>query len=202
MGLVSRLEWNAFRDIDIAAVDQSVREILKIQGSLLPTHIYDMHNKSIGSKNAPVLVQIVEIVNISQSLHSQAEKLEDSMAPQGKKYQHTVEETNIEEDAEQIKPTYYKLAIDKSATQKFLLQDVAKTFCWGYDLFHVLSNHENIRLGTKLLLHNCKIARGTLLLMPESVQVLGGSIASWNERSQEQILERIKELRDTAAAKK
>ncbi|KAI5204864.1 hypothetical protein E4T39_03327 [Aureobasidium subglaciale] len=64
---------------------------------------------------------------------------------------------------------------------KLLLQDAKGTKIYGFEVTDVDGIDLNLGIGAKLILKNMTIARGVILLDPNSTQLLGGKVEVWDK---------------------
>ena len=75
---------------------------------------------------------------------------------------------------------------------KLLLQDSRGLKVYAFDLNGVRGLGTNMSMGTKLVIKNCDVRRGVIMLEPGEVQVLGGKIEAldkvWKEGRKERLV--------------
>jgi RecQ-mediated genome instability protein 1 len=72
------------------------------------------------------------------------------------------------------------------------LQDSKGVKVYGFDLAGISGINMVMSLGVKLILRNCEIRRGVVMLEPGKVQLLGGKIEAldkaWKEGRKERLM--------------
>ncbi|CCX11754.1 hypothetical protein FPQ18DRAFT_290038 [Pyronema domesticum] len=150
-----------------------------------------------------IIVQALDIKDLTQSLGDTMEAIEMGERGEKMKGREVVRITAEEAEAEQ--GTQAGSGVGSAATadrkngvHKLLLQDSAGTRVWGLEV-KTVEKLGGINIGGKLLLRGCTVARGVVLLTPETVTVLGGReeamSKSWKEERKEVLRGEIEALR-------
>ncbi|KAL4937995.1 hypothetical protein BDV06DRAFT_63382 [Aspergillus oleicola] len=199
--LSSFLETQNQRSIPLAALTKTVlfrllntdfRESLSPRStSLLPVDIYD---PNFQERRLPdtIPVQVLDIEDIGTSIWSQVEaieRVERGETVRGREIIRTVnvgdEEPNNETNSRTTANANANAgasANESTGPHRLILQDAKGTRAVGIEITHVKGIAINsLSIGAKLLLRNATVARGMILLTPESVEVLGGKIETMNQ---------------------
>ncbi|KAL4949173.1 hypothetical protein BDW69DRAFT_80514 [Aspergillus filifer] len=168
------------------------RETLSPQStSLLPVDIYD---PNVQERCLPgtIPVQVLDIEDIGTSIWSQVEaieRVERGETVRGREIIRTVnvgdEEPNNETNSRTTANANANAgasANESSGPHRLILQDAKGTRAVGIEISYVKGIAINsLPIGAKLLLRNATVARGMVLLTPESIEVLGGKIEAMNQ---------------------
>ncbi|KAL4960777.1 OB fold domain-containing protein [Aspergillus stella-maris] len=203
------------RNIPIAALTKTAlfrllntdfRESLSPQStSLLPVDIYD---PNVQERRLPgtIPVQVLDIEDIGTSIWSQVEaieRVERGETVRGREIIRTVnvgdEEPNNETNSRTTANANANAgasANESSGPHRLILQDAKGTRAVGIEISHVNGIAINsLPIGAKLLLRNATVARGMILLTPESIEVLGGKIEAmnqaWKDGRKERLMRRL-----------
>ncbi|KAE8357637.1 hypothetical protein BDV27DRAFT_170322 [Aspergillus caelatus] len=173
--------------------------------SLLPVDIFDptvQERRLQGS----IPVQVLDIEDIGTSIWSQVEAIERVERGEAIRGREIVRTINVDEDPEQsAEGTGGNTASAQLETgnsngpHRLVVQDAAGTKAVAIELKRVSGiSLGKLPIGAKLLLRNATVARGMMLLTPESVTLLGGKIDSldqtWREGRKERLIARITEM--------
>ncbi|KAE8308783.1 hypothetical protein BDV41DRAFT_481171 [Aspergillus transmontanensis] len=173
--------------------------------SLLPVDIFDptvQERRLQGS----IPVQVLDIEDIGTSLWSQVEAIERVERGEAIRGREIVRTINVDEDPEQsAEGTGGNTASVQPETgssngpHRLVVEDAAGTKAVAIELKRVSGIAlGKLPIGAKLVLHNATVARGMVLLTPESVTLLGGKIDSldqtWKEGRKERLVARITEM--------
>lgn len=126
-------------------------------------------------------VQVLDIQDIGRSCWSQVEAIEAQErgeTTKGREIIRVVPGENGDNDSanDGAAPT------SKShGPHKLLLQDAKGTKIYGFEVNPVHGIDLSLGIGAKLLLRNTTIARGVVLLTPETTELLGGKIDVWDK---------------------
>lgn len=126
-----------------------------------------------------VAVQVLDIEDIGRSRWSQVELLEQQERGEmtkGREIIRLAPDAEAEQDLQQT-PQVLK----SSGPHKLLIQDASGSKIYGFELLSIKDIGVQMSIGTKLLLKNAVIARGVVLLDPQTVEVLGGKIEAWDK---------------------
>jgi RecQ-mediated genome instability protein 1 len=124
-------------------------------------------------------VQVLDIQDIGHSAWSQVEAIEAQERGETTKGREVIRVVPDEE----ADPTRDGTApiIKSNGPHKLLLQDAKGTKIYGFEVTDVDGVDLNLGIGAKLVLKNVTIARGVVLLDPDSTQLLGGKVDVWDK---------------------
>jgi RecQ-mediated genome instability protein 1 len=124
-------------------------------------------------------VQILDIEDIGRSAWSQVEAIEAQERGETTKGREVIRVV----PGEEADPTRDGTApiIKSNGPHKLLLQDAKGTKIYGFEITDVDGVDLNLGIGAKLILKNVTIARGVILLDPNSTQLLGGKVDVWDK---------------------
>ncbi|KAL2835063.1 DUF1767-domain-containing protein [Aspergillus cavernicola] len=204
------------RNIPISALTQTAlfriltsdfRESLtpRNPASKLPVDIFD---PTVQERRLPssIPVQVLDIEDIGSSLWSQVEaieRVERGEAVRGREIIRTVnvgdeeqEGTNGTAAAGTGASVNGNARSDSGGPHRLILQDAAGTRAVAIEMSRMNGIGINkLPIGAKLLLWNATVARGMILLTPESVTLLGGKIESmdqaWKSGRKARLLEKV-----------
>ncbi|KAE8382858.1 hypothetical protein BDV26DRAFT_210465 [Aspergillus bertholletiae] len=159
-------------------------------------------------------VQVLDIDAIGSSLWSQVEAIERVERGEAIRGREIVRTINVGEDAEQAAdgtggnntPASAQPETGNSnGPHRLVIQDAAGTKAVALELKRVNGIAlGKLPIGAKLLLRNPTVARGMVLLTPESVSLLGGKLDSldqtWREGRKERLIARITEMQGEQSA--
>ncbi|OGM43915.1 RecQ-mediated genome instability protein [Aspergillus bombycis] len=172
--------------------------------SLLPVDIFDPTVQERRLQGV-IPVQVLDIEDIGASLWSQVEAIERVERGEAIRGREIVRTINVDEDPEQSaggaggNPASAQPETGNSnGPHRVVVQDAAGTKAVAIELKHVSGIAlGKLPIGAKLVLRNATVARGMVLLTPESVTLLGGKIDSldqtWREGRKERLIARITE---------
>ncbi|ODQ65884.1 hypothetical protein NADFUDRAFT_51163 [Nadsonia fulvescens var. elongata DSM 6958] len=155
-----------------------------------PTDIHH-RNQWQQDKNTTILVQVINVEDISTSKYNQAERIRmetdegagnDRLRGKGRPTiqngdMNSLGENNDEENGDfDFNGDLGNRFTNKKAYCKLVLQDRYGTVAYGVELDKVLSIHPKMALGCKFILKNVTSIRGVLLLDGSNVRFLGGCI--------------------------
>jgi RecQ-mediated genome instability protein 1 len=159
--------------------------------------------------SGPVPVQVLDIEDIGTSLWSQVEKLEQverGETIRGREIVRNVDVDNVdtpESTTNASRPTGHNSNDNNNTTghgpHRLILQDAlgTKVAALEYKSINDISI-DKLSIGAKFVLRNTIVARGMVLLTPETVTVLGGKIdawdTTWREKRKEVLLAKIEAL--------
>ncbi|KAI5819500.1 hypothetical protein BZA77DRAFT_376707 [Pyronema omphalodes] len=161
--------------------------------------------KSTTLCNDGIIVQVLDIRDLTQSLGDTIEAIE--MGERGERMKGrevvriTAEEAEVEQGTQAARGGLGSsgAAERKQGVHKVLLQDAVGARVWGLEV-KTVEKLAAVHIGGKLLLRGCTVARGVVLLTPETVTVLGGKeeamSKSWKEERKEVLREEIEALRE------
>ncbi|KAL4779819.1 hypothetical protein BJX76DRAFT_364925 [Aspergillus varians] len=203
------------RNIPIAALTQTAlfrilnsdfRESLTTRNptSILPVDIFDP-NVQERRLTGSIPVQVLDIEDIGTSIWSQVEaieRVERGEAVRGREIVRTVNVGEEEHDGAANRSTNANAnagadtASESSGPYRLILQDAKGTRAVGIEMTRINGIAiDKLAIGGKLLLRNATVARGMILLTPESVSLLGGKIESmdqaWKAGRKASLLEKV-----------
>lgn len=179
--------------------------------SILPIDIFDTNVKE-RRLDGPIPVQVLDIEDIGTGLWSQIEALERVERGEAIRGREIVRTVNVGEDSEERENNANTsnnnngnsntgpsgISGTSDGPHRLILQDAAGTRTVAIELKRI--NELAIGkspIGVKMVLRNATVARGMVLLMPESVTVLGGKIEvldrEWKEKRKARLLARVGE---------
>ncbi|KAL2815504.1 hypothetical protein BJX63DRAFT_160385 [Aspergillus granulosus] len=144
----------------------------------------------------PIPVQVLDIEDIGTSAWSQIEaieRIERGEAIRGREIVRTVNIGDVDQDGHAAAN-----ASGSNGPYRLMLQDAKGTRAIGIEMKSIPGIAiGKIAIGAKLLLRSVTVARGMVLLTPESVTVLGGKIEAmdqaWRAGRKERLLQQITE---------
>jgi RecQ-mediated genome instability protein 1 len=125
----------------------------------------------------PVPVQVLDVEDISRSRWSQVEAIvseERGETTRGQEIIRVVPSEENEAEGTQVSKT--------AGPHKLLLQDTNGTRIYGLEMSSIEGISIGMNIGTKLILKDITVARGVVLLEPQTVSVLGGKIEELHTR--------------------
>lgn len=133
----------------------------------------DVSNVSIKERRlpSPVVVQVLAIDDMSKSRWEQIEAIEALERGEGTKGREIIRVVPIE-DEDSVNTSVQK----GGGPHKLLLQDAQGSRVYGIELKHIEGVALGMNIGCKVVLTNVLIARGVLLLEPNTTSLLGGKI--------------------------
>jgi RecQ-mediated genome instability protein 1 len=142
----------------------------------LPSNVLDANiqdRKVVG----PIAVQILDIEDIGRSRWSQVEEIESEERGETTRGREIIRVVPGDEDDGGVSD-----AVQSSGPHKLLLQDAKGTRIYGLEVKPTDQIGVGMAMGSKLILKNTTVARGVLLLDPQTVTVLGGKIEELQSR--------------------
>ncbi|PYH39173.1 OB fold domain-containing protein [Aspergillus neoniger CBS 115656] len=170
---------------------------------LLPTDIFDptIQERRL---NGPIPLQVLDIEDIGTSLWSQVEAIERVEKGEAIRGREIVRTVNVGEDSEAAAAENSNNnnaaggggGGDSSGPHRLILQDAAGTRAVGVEFAKVNGiGLGKLAIGAKVVVRDVTVARGLVMLTPESCVVLGGKIegldVQWREGRKERLLGRI-----------
>ncbi|OKL56855.1 hypothetical protein UA08_08005 [Talaromyces atroroseus] len=159
--------------------------------------------------SGPVPVQVLDIEDIGTSLWFRIEKIEQverGETVRGREIVRNVDVDNVdtaETTSNALRPTGNNNNSSSNTTghgpHRLILQDAlgTKVVALEYKNINGISI-DKLSIGAKFILRNAIVARGMVLLTPETVTVLGGKIdvwdTTWREKRKEVLLAKIEAL--------
>lgn len=142
----------------------------------------DIYNATVKERHlpGPIVCQILDIEDMSQSRWEQIEAIEALERGEGTKGREIIRVVATQDGTDPNAGT------NKSGgPHKLLLQDVKGLRAYGIELKDIEGVSLGMSVGSKVLLKNLTVARGVLLLEPATVTLLGGKIEAlhkdWKE---------------------
>lgn len=124
-------------------------------------------------------VQVLDIQDIGRSAWSQVEAIEAQERGETTKGREVIRVVPGEE-ADPARDGTAPI-IKSNGPHKLLLQDAKGTKIYAFEITDVDGVDLNLGIGAKLILKNMTIARGVVLLDPNSTQLLGGKVDVWDK---------------------
>jgi len=134
----------------------------------------------------PIACQVLDVEDIGRSRWSQVEALEAAERGEGTKGREVIRVIPSDEQGGD------RDAYVSFGPHKLLVQDVQGTRMYGVELQTIEGINVSMSIGTKLVLKDVTVARGVILLEPQSVNVLGGKIEQLHKEWRETRKERLK----------
>ncbi|GLA28888.1 hypothetical protein AnigIFM63604_011437 [Aspergillus niger] len=163
--------------------------------TLLPTDIF---NPTIQERrlNGPIPLQVLDIEDIGTSLWSQVEAIERVERGEAIRGREIVRTVNVGEDREAADNNNVAGGGESNGPHRLILQDAAGTRAVGLEFARVSGiGLGKLAIGAKVVVKDVTVARGMVMLTPESCVVLGGKIegldVQWREGRKERLLGRI-----------
>ncbi|KAJ5624144.1 hypothetical protein N7510_000453 [Penicillium lagena] len=208
------------RNIPISALTQTAlfrvlasdfrNSLSKTPTSLLPVDISDP-NVQERRLQGSIPVQVLDIEDIGTSLWSQIEaieRVERGEAIRGREIVRTIAALEDSETTGTGNTHTSNNAMSGNANasgssgfgpHRLIVQDAAGTMAVGIEMQRIEGvSIEKLPIGAKLMLRNATVARGMVLLAPESAIMLGGKIESldrsWREGRKARLLQRVAEI--------
>ncbi|KAK5129488.1 hypothetical protein LTR08_003211 [Meristemomyces frigidus] len=153
--------------------------LLKPPSSCFPPNTTDPQVKET-SLRGPITVQVLDVEDIGRSRWSQFESLEAherGETTKGREVIRVVPEANG--------PDATQAETKSSGPHKLLLQDANGSKVYAMELTPVRGVGLQMAIGAKLVLRDCVVARGVLLLEDRGVEVLGGKVEVWDRKWRE-----------------
>lgn len=181
----------------LLSADLTTQDLLHSSALSLPPNITDPDAKSLTLSSGDILVQVLDIEDLSKSKWEQIEQLEAERKGEMTRGREIIRVAALggEGEGSQNGAGSNSQAGTTGAAQtkskgpfKLLLQDHLGQVVYGFELFRVekIDYPPTMSIGCKIMLkRGCKVARGMILLEPSSTIVLGGKIdsldKSWRE---------------------
>ncbi|PYH65086.1 OB fold domain-containing protein [Aspergillus vadensis CBS 113365] len=172
--------------------------------TLLPVDIFDptIQERRV---NGPIPLQVLDIEDIGTSLWSQVEAIERVERGEAIRGREIVRTVNVGEDSEAAAAENNNNnnnnnnaggGGDSNGPHRLILQDAAGTRAVGVEFAKVNGiGLGKLAIGAKVVVRDVTVARGLVMLTPESCVVLGGKIegldVQWREGRKERLLGRI-----------
>ncbi|KAL3482452.1 hypothetical protein BJX99DRAFT_2721 [Aspergillus californicus] len=172
----------------------------------LPIDIYD---PAVRERRLPasIPVQVIDIEDIGSSLWNKVEaieRVERGEAVRGREIVRTVNVGDDEPDGTNGatntgaggNANANANASESNGPHRLILQDAAGTRAVAIEMKRITGIEINkLSIGAKLLLRNATVARGMVLLTPESAEILGGKIEvmdqAWKAGRKARLLEKV-----------
>ncbi|GKZ22110.1 hypothetical protein AbraIFM66951_008846 [Aspergillus brasiliensis] len=167
--------------------------------TLLPIDVFD---PTIQERRlpGPIPLQVLDIEDIGTSLWSQVEAIERVERGEAIRGREIVRTVNVGEDNEDGGAANNNVnatdAGGSNGPHRLILQDAAGTKAVGIEFVKVNGiGLGKLAIGAKVVVRDVTVARGVVMLTPESCVVLGGKIegldVQWREGRKERLLARI-----------
>ncbi|RAH54211.1 DUF1767-domain-containing protein [Aspergillus piperis CBS 112811] len=173
--------------------------------TLLPVDIFDptIQERRL---NGPIPLQVLDIEDIGTSLWSQVEAIERVERGEAIRGREIVRTVNVGEDSEAAAAAAENNnnnaaaggdgGGDSNGPHRLILQDATGTRAVGVEFARVNGiGLGKLAIGAKVVVRDVTVARGLVMLTPESCVVLGGKIegldVQWREGRKERLLARI-----------
>ncbi|KZF21823.1 hypothetical protein L228DRAFT_248575 [Xylona heveae TC161] len=179
----------------------------------------DIHNAQIQERNlaGPIAVQVLDIEDMGRSRWSQVEALEAAERGEYMKGREIIRvipgEVELEggdagggldENISAREPSDVNgsggrggasatdgAVLKSRGPHKLLLQDARGVRVYGIELKSIDGVGIGMGIGTKMVLRDVVVARGTVLLGPKQVMLLGGKVDAWHKAWKEKRKERL-----------
>lgn len=148
--------------------------------STLPHNATSVENQE-SRLQTNVLAQVLDIEDIGRSRWSQVESLEQLERGEMTKGREIIRLAPEPDDDDLATNQQNQQDLKSRGPHKLLLQDAKGVKIYAFELFPTDGIDLNMAIGTKLLLKNATLARGVVMLKPNSVEVLGGKIEAWDQ---------------------
>ncbi|KAL4810133.1 hypothetical protein BDV18DRAFT_156508 [Aspergillus unguis] len=168
--------------------------------SVFPVDIYDPNVQERRLTGCTIPVQVLDIEDIGTSIWSQVEAIERVERGEAVRGREIVRTVNVgdEQDGSTpggANPNANANTHESNGPYRLTLQDAKGTRAVGIEMTRIGGfKIGKLAIGAKLLLRNVTVARGMILLTPESVTVLGGKIeamdTAWRAGRKARLLER------------
>ncbi|KAL4879612.1 DUF1767-domain-containing protein [Aspergillus karnatakaensis] len=200
---ISALTQTAFFRILNSDIRQS---LFRNPSSIFPIDIFDptVQERRIAG---PIPVQVLDIEDIGTSIWNQVEaieRVERGEAVRGREIVRTVNVGDEEQDATNNRAIAGTAnpgggntnANESNGPHRLILQDAKGTRAVGIEMSRISGVGVNtLFIGAKLMIRNATVARGMILLTPDSVTLLGGKIEAmdqaWKAGRKARLLEKI-----------
>lgn len=143
----------------------------------------------------PIVCQVLDIEDIGHSCWSQVESIEAKERGETTKGREIVRVLPGENDDGPAPPT-----VESKGPFKLLLQDAKGVKVYALDLRGIEGLGMGMTMGVKLVLRNCDVRRGVVMLEPGCVQILGGKIEAldkaWKEGKKTRLINAANSGRD------
>lgn len=181
--------------------------------ALLPANIFDVHTQErrlVG----PIPVQVLDVEDIGTSTWAQIEAIERIERGETVRGREIIRAVNVGDDDEQQQQQQQETDRSSAASRahaasaslegsargphRLLVEDAAGTRAVAFELRQIREiGAGTLSIGAKLVLQNATVARGMILLTPESVTVLGGKIdamdLAWRQGRKARLQDSLKE---------
>ncbi|KAI9676872.1 MAG: hypothetical protein M1817_006711 [Caeruleum heppii] len=143
----------------------------------------DIHSLEIKERKfqGPIAVQVMGIEDMTKSRWEQIEAIEAAERGEGTKGREIIRVTAVADGTGEGEGS----GSGSGGMCKILLQDAKGLRVWGIEVQPVKGLKLGMNIGTKIILRDITVARGVLLLKPQSVTILGGKMESlhkaWTE---------------------
>ncbi|KAL3463024.1 DUF1767-domain-containing protein [Aspergillus heterothallicus] len=166
--------------------------------TIFPAGISDANvqeRRLIGS----IPAQVLDIEDIGTSAWSQIEAIERIERGEAIRGREIVRTVNVGDDDQNDNATANASASASNGPHRLILQDAKGTRVMAVEMTRITGIAiGKMAIGAKLLLRGVTVARGMVLLTPESVTVLGGKIEAmdqaWRTSRKDRLMQKITEM--------
>jgi len=150
--------------------------VLAASTASFPPNIASPHERE-WKISGPIPVQVVGVEDLSRSRWEQLEAIEAKERGEMTKGREIIRVVGAEEGGDAGRPaTALQVVGWSGGPHRLVLQDVKGQTVYGLELKTVYGVGMGMSIGTKMMLSGVTVARGVVLLEPETVVVLGGKI--------------------------
>ncbi|KXL47051.1 hypothetical protein M433DRAFT_130717 [Acidomyces richmondensis BFW] len=163
--------------------------IQKCPGPCFPPHIPDPNVKE-RLVDGPVTVQVLDVEDIGRSRWSQVEAIEAQECGETTRGREII---RLEPDESDPARTTQSQQSRSNGPHKLVLQDANGTKVYAMELTPIYGIDIHMAIGTKIVLRDCIVARGLVLLEPRNAEILGGRVDAWDKKWKEERKQKLKE---------
>ncbi|KAK6521314.1 hypothetical protein TWF506_001538 [Arthrobotrys conoides] len=153
-----------------------------------PAAIHDIKIPSSRLKG-PVVVQIVDIEDVGHSKLSQLDALES--AERGEKMKGKEVIRVVPGEDENNDPDNLGLT-GAGGPHKLLLEDANGTRAYAFEFKQINGVGIGMNIGSKMIIRDCKVVRGVLMLQPGNTTLVGGKVEELHKNWREERKGRLK----------
>jgi RecQ-mediated genome instability protein 1 len=152
-----------------------------------------------------IVVQVLDIVDVTSSRADALDRLEMVERGETMRGREIVRVAPAEADGDGEEDTTAGAGAKKGgkSMHKLLLQDAAGRRIYGFELAPIAGVKVGMNIGAKILLKGCTVARGLVLLTPQTAILLGGKVEAlhkvWLDRRKQEMKEEIEALKRLVA---
>ena len=164
----------------------------------------DIHNAAVRDRHlmrGDLIVQIMDVEDMSRGRWEQIEALEAIERGEGSKGRELMRLEQVEANGEEQTPAMRSSSTIAASSRiskgphKVLMQDVEGATAYGMEMGSIEGLGIGMNLGAKLLLRGAVVARGIVLLEPSTTSWLGGKIEGlhqqWNQDKKQRLVAAI-----------